>query len=262
MDRARRKKVEVLYFQGCPNHRQAVELTRKVVSEIGVDAEIEEVEVKTLQDAARVRFLGSPSVRVDGVDIEPGARNSTAYGLACRTYGRDVVPSRELLVAALREEREATPVRSGGRRSWRARLSAFSGAGALLLPVAKCPACWPAYAGFLSSAGLGFLLHERYLLPVAATLLTGALASLAYRVPSRRGYGPFWLGLGSALVALGGKFALSSDPLLYIGFGFFVLAAGWNAWPHGKVASVSCEPCAPQEGRAWSNPSARVGRSS
>lgn len=120
MDRARRRRVEILYFQGCPNHRRAVELARQVVSEHGVDAEVEEVEIRTLQDAARFRFLGSPSVRVDGVDIEPGARNSTAYGLACRTYGRDVVPSRALLVAALREEGEATSVRSSGWRRWRA----------------------------------------------------------------------------------------------------------------------------------------------
>lgn len=251
MDGIWRNKVEVLYFEGCPNHRWAVELAREVVTELGVDAAVEEVEVKTLEDAERLRFLGSPSVHVDGVDIEPGARNSTAYAFACRTYGRAGAPPREMLAAALREVREARPAGSGKGRNWRAAWPTFPAVGALLLPVGTCPACWPAYAGFLSSIGLGFLLYGRYLLPVAATLLGGSLASLAYRARSRRGYGPFFLGVVSSLVALGGKFVLSSDPLLYTGLGLFVVAAGWNAWPLTKVASVSCERCAPQEGRVW-----------
>ena len=79
MDKAPRKTVAVLYFEGCPNHRQTVELARNVVAELGVDAAVEEFEVKTLEDAVRLRFLGSPSVQVDGADIEPGARASTAY---------------------------------------------------------------------------------------------------------------------------------------------------------------------------------------
>ena len=67
-------KIEVLYFEGCPNHPPAVELAKSVVAELGVGALVEQVEVKTEADAKRLRFFGSPTVQVDGVDIEPGAR--------------------------------------------------------------------------------------------------------------------------------------------------------------------------------------------
>ena len=93
--------VEVLYFEGCPNYHQTVELVRDLIRALGVDATVEEVQVQNTEDAERLRFLGSPSVRVDGVDIEPAARSSTGYGFACRTYGSAGVPSREFLAAAL-----------------------------------------------------------------------------------------------------------------------------------------------------------------
>jgi hypothetical protein len=47
------------------------------------------------------RFLGSPTVRVDGRDIEPGAAGRTTYAYACRTYGDAAAPSDELILAAL-----------------------------------------------------------------------------------------------------------------------------------------------------------------
>ncbi|HEY2389042.1 MAG TPA: hypothetical protein VGK30_18970 [Candidatus Binatia bacterium] len=91
----------MLYVEGCASHQQTVVLAHEVLAALRVDGTVEEVEVKTLEDAARLRFLGSPSVQVDGVDIEPAARSSIAYGVACRTYGAAAIPPRELLVAAL-----------------------------------------------------------------------------------------------------------------------------------------------------------------
>lgn len=94
-------KIEVLYFEGCPNHAPAVQLAKNVVSELGLDAKVEEVEVKTPEEAVERRFLGSPSVLVNGVDVEPGARGRTDFGFACRTYSGRGIPSRESIVAAL-----------------------------------------------------------------------------------------------------------------------------------------------------------------
>ena len=96
-------KVQVLYFAGCPNHESTTRLARDVARELGLGVSVEEVEVRSVEDAVRLRFLGSPSVHVNDVDIEPGARKSTAYAFACRTYGSVGVPPRELLVAALKE---------------------------------------------------------------------------------------------------------------------------------------------------------------
>lgn len=125
-------------------------------------------------------------------------------------------------------------------------------AAALLLPIGTCPACWPAYAGFLGTLGLGFLLNDRYLLPVAAAFLAPALASLVYRARSRRGYAPFALGLAGSLSALVAKFTLSSTALLYLGLAGLVAAGAWNAWPARDAAPAPCENCAPQERRAES----------
>ena len=93
--------IQVLYFEGCPNRDATVALARNVLSALGISEEIEEVEVRDDEDAQRLRFPGSPTVRVNGVDIEPDMAFRTHFALACRTYGASRVPARELLVAAL-----------------------------------------------------------------------------------------------------------------------------------------------------------------
>ena len=82
-------------------------------------------------------------------------------------------------------------------------------------PIA-CPVCWPAYAGLLSSLGLGFLISTTYLLPLTAIFLIFALGTLAFRVTSRRGYGPFLLSLVAATGILLEKFLWESNPLTLI----------------------------------------------
>lgn len=100
-------KIELLYFSGCPTYQEAETLIEDVVRSLGVPAEIEPREIKTQEDAAGLRFLGSPTVRVDGVDIDPWARSSADYGLKCRVYRNGSrflgVPPRELLERAIKE---------------------------------------------------------------------------------------------------------------------------------------------------------------
>ncbi len=74
-------KIEVLYLPGCSAHGSVVEMAREVVQALGLAAEVEEIHVRSQADAERLRFLGSPSIRVDGVDIEPCARSHVEYGL-------------------------------------------------------------------------------------------------------------------------------------------------------------------------------------
>ncbi|NOT58030.1 MAG: DUF2703 domain-containing protein [Deltaproteobacteria bacterium] len=92
--------IQVLYLEGCPNHPPTVALVRHVVADLGIETEVEELEVKDQEEAEHLRFLGSPTVLVNGVDIDPSARERTDYGMSCRIYDRLGVPSRELLVAA------------------------------------------------------------------------------------------------------------------------------------------------------------------
>jgi hypothetical protein len=85
----RRPRVEILYFEGCPNHERARALVERLARELRVEPEIELVEVADPEAAVKLRFLGSPSVRVDGVDVEPGAEERGDFAFSCRIYGRE-----------------------------------------------------------------------------------------------------------------------------------------------------------------------------
>jgi hypothetical protein len=81
-----RPRVQILYFDGCPNHERAREMVELVASELHLQPEIEVLKVPDDEAAARLRFLGSPSVRVNGRDVEPGADERQDFVLACRVY--------------------------------------------------------------------------------------------------------------------------------------------------------------------------------
>jgi hypothetical protein len=78
--------VEVLTFEGCPHAEPALELVRRVVTAAGVAATVRRVDVPDPEAAAAQRFLGSPTIRVNGLDIEPGAGERDEYVLSCRVY--------------------------------------------------------------------------------------------------------------------------------------------------------------------------------
>ncbi len=99
-------KVEILYFAGCPNHEALHRRLCELMTEAGVDTPIELRAIESGEDAERERFLGSPTLRVDGEDADPSARERTDFGLKCRLYPtpeglRGTVPD-ELLRTALR----------------------------------------------------------------------------------------------------------------------------------------------------------------
>jgi len=125
---------------------------------------------------------------------------------------------------------------------WKQGLLALPSVGASLLPKLACPACWPAYAGLLTSLGLGFLISVVYLLPLTAAFLVLALGALAFRAKRRHGYGPFLLGIVAACGVLLGKFAWGSNTIMYGAVGLLVIASIWNAWPR-HVTSGSAAIC-------------------
>jgi hypothetical protein len=81
--------VEILYFDGCPNHEAARAMVDRVSSELGLEPELRLVNVTDEEVAQRLHFLGSPTVRVRGRDIDPGAAEREDYVLSCRVYRTD-----------------------------------------------------------------------------------------------------------------------------------------------------------------------------
>jgi hypothetical protein len=81
-----RPRVEILYFDGCPNHDPARALVERLATQIRIEPEIRLIEVADPEAAVALRFLGSPTVRVNGVDVEPGAEERRDFALSCRIY--------------------------------------------------------------------------------------------------------------------------------------------------------------------------------
>jgi hypothetical protein len=99
-------KIELFYWEGCPSHPEALDLLREVLAERAIDTPVVLREVVTHEDAEALAFPGSPTIRIDGRDIDPAGADAPP-ALACRIYrlpdGRvSPVPSREQLEEALR----------------------------------------------------------------------------------------------------------------------------------------------------------------
>ena len=88
-----RPRIEILVVRDCPNAGATRELVHKVARELGLAQKVEVVLVEGAEQAERHRFLGSPTVRVDGRDVEPGADERTDFSLSCRIYRTATGPS-------------------------------------------------------------------------------------------------------------------------------------------------------------------------
>jgi len=100
-------KIEFLFWEECPSHPQAMARLKEVLAEEGLDLPIESIEVLTDEDASRLQFPGSPTIRVNGADVDPTGAAQMGTALTCRVYiledGRfSPVPSKDMIRRALR----------------------------------------------------------------------------------------------------------------------------------------------------------------
>src|SRR5712692_7695051 len=157
--------VELIYDRDCPNIAEARGNLLRAFGLAHVPAVWTEWDLSKPETPAHLRMFGSPAVLVNRRDVAGLEPSGTQP--CCRVYraaaGRYAgAPETGLIVSALQR---------GIGSAWRRTLLTLPGIGFGLLPKLACPACWPAYASLLSSAGLGFLLSRTYLLPLTLAFL-------------------------------------------------------------------------------------------
>lgn len=106
----RKVKVEVLYVAECPSHPAAVKLVKEVLAAEGVMTEIHEILVSDEGMAGKLKFLGSPTIRINGRDVA-GDQKTERFALSCRLYpgSKQVgLPPAELVHRAVIEARGST----------------------------------------------------------------------------------------------------------------------------------------------------------
>lgn len=104
--------VQILYFDGCPNHEAFLPHLRELMDAAGAEAEVQLRRVGDIEAAERERFLGSPTLRIDGQDVEPGADERDDFGLKCRLFatpdGLRGLPADEWVLAAFERAQART----------------------------------------------------------------------------------------------------------------------------------------------------------
>jgi hypothetical protein len=98
--------IKFLFYEDCPSHEDALDRLRAVIEREGIEASITVTEVKTEEQAKDLKFIGSPTIRIEGRDIDPPPADAH-YGLTCRAYklsdGRiSPLPSEDMIREALR----------------------------------------------------------------------------------------------------------------------------------------------------------------
>ncbi|MEW5852409.1 MAG: MerC domain-containing protein [Myxococcota bacterium] len=221
--------VELIFDDTCPNVEPAREQLRTALTQLGLPLAWTEWRRDDPASPPYVRQYGSPTVLVDGRDV---VRVPDTDGAACcRLYsgpdGMRGTPSSADIARAI-------AVSQAPNR--RVALAAIPSAVLSLLPVVTCPSCWPGYAAILSSLGIGAIAEARVVLPLTFVFLAIALGSLAYTSRRTRKWLPLVVGVVGAAAIVIGKFAITSDGVLYAGVAVLTTASLWSSV--GRLSSL------------------------
>lgn len=94
---SRAVRIDVQFIGGCPNHRPMVELVAQLAAARGIRVDIREREIRTEAEAHQAQFRGSPTLLIDGRDIESDTAFRGPYALSCRLYDGKGLPDRRLV---------------------------------------------------------------------------------------------------------------------------------------------------------------------
>jgi hypothetical protein len=81
--------VELYYFKDCPSYATAAANLKAALRAEGLPENIEMVEVISEEDAQRKRLIGSPTIRIDGIDLEGPEAETKGYGYGCQVYSQN-----------------------------------------------------------------------------------------------------------------------------------------------------------------------------
>jgi len=162
--------IDLLYFEGCPNYEPAARYIENILKEMDLsEIEIRHVEILTDGQAQQMKFLGSPTIQIGGLDIEVEARVRDDYGFSCRLYPGGELPAVEVLRDAIEEARlvvdgDVTDGPETGESCASASVSVerryhrWAAGGSLIAAVAASACCWlplSLLALGVSSGGIG-----------------------------------------------------------------------------------------------------------
>ena len=233
-------KAELLTDKDCPNVATARAQLKKALEQLGLEPLWQEWQVGDSSAPAYMQGLGSPSILINEKDVS--GWEATEDNNCCRVYsnssgGFQGTPTFESITEAIKVAMSSGRKSASGQISLN--LAVLPSIGIALLPAVFCPACWPAYAGLLSSLGVGFINYTPFLLPGTILLLALSMLALAYGAKQRRGYMPLLMGLFAAALILAGKFIYDVNVLLYSGVAILIFASILNSWPEKPVCDTS-----------------------
>jgi len=139
-----------------------------------------------------------------------------------------VLSERQMTADCSKDDLIAESAPQRGRPGWLQTLIAIPAAVLPLLPSFSCPVCVAAYAGLLSSLGLGFLLTDRVQRPMIVAFLVVSVASVAWTARQYKRTGPLVLVLVGSAGIVAGRLVWSVAPALYAGALCLVTGTVWN----------------------------------
>lgn len=212
-------KVQLLAFNGCPNVSETRMRSEKVLLELRVSATVEEVDVQSSDLTAAFRGWPSPTVLLDGQDLE-GLR--PAGNIECRLYAGGGAPDEEVIRRGVRLALARRPRKDLAKGA--------ANVGAALLSVLTCPACIGPYASIVSALGVGVVYFTAAFMVVFPLALLLSLASIIYSTREHRNPWPVALTVLGGMMALAGQLVFQNETFQRAGLPLLLAGAALNFW--------------------------------
>lgn len=108
--------IQILYFPDCPIYKELEKLVRDVIRELGINADLELINIQTKEDAEKYHFTGSPGLLINSKDIDPLTENAPVVLKSCKIYrtedGMKMIPTKKMIQEALEKAKSDNVVKS------------------------------------------------------------------------------------------------------------------------------------------------------